>query len=146
MCMFHGVYVSSMSLFHHVYISQCLISTMFMNCRVYIPPCLWPTVSIFHHVHIPPCLCPIVAKFHPTVHLVHRVCNYSTMSMLHHVWNHVSEGACSISLSLSLQAASCKLFLPWKNEKKQRRKERKKESSDGHIAPAQMAISHLLRN
>jgi len=100
---FHCVFIPSclyfaMSDFHHVYEPPCLYSTMFMIHRFCIPPCTYSTLFMPHCGYVPPHLCS-------TVHLVHRVYNYFTMSMLHHVWNHVNGGACS-PLSLSLQAAS----------------------------------------
>ena len=121
--MFHDVYVPRCLFplclysivpicFHNVYEPPYLYSTMFMVHRFCIPPCTYSTLFMPHCGYVPPHLCS-------TVHLVHRVYNYFTMSMLHHLWNHVSEGAC-FPLSLS---ASC-----FYHEKKmKRKKEGKKE-------------------
>ena len=97
--------------FHYVYEPLCLYSTMFMAHCFYIPPCTYSTLFMPHPGNVSPHLCSLV-------YLVHRVYNYSTMSMLHHVRNHVSEGACSLSLCLSL-SASC--FYREKIERKQRK-------------------------
>ena len=120
--MFHDVYVPRCLCFHYVFIPLCLYFAMSDFHHVYEPPYLYSTMFMVHRFCIPPCTYFILFMPHcgyvpphlcSTVHIVHRVYNSSTMSMLHHLRNTVSEGACS----LSLQAASC-----FYHEKKLKRK------------------------